>query len=186
MKTSRMLKLALLTSVFLAFVAAQAYFVRPKAAPIQAPAQAIESSMRQQQISQPIEIEVKTMQPTQTEAVLAPSRDDEATTSLDQNAEQAMAAQGLATLERIRSLPEAAPLVDEIVSFLQNNPYGEISLESLPTNEAGLVEVNEDTMRHMIRNDEIRAKWQKLMGLVAQYPDLVASIQQHETVTSQD
>jgi len=174
MTTSRVIKVTIVIAAFLAYVAAQAYFTRPKAETSAAdlPIQETVSTVTQV-VPQPV-IKKSIVEPV-TEEVTSEEKDQ--ITALDPQSVEAVAEQGLATLERIRSVPGAAPLVDEIVGFLQANPYNEFSLDNLPTNEEGLVEVNEDTIRHMIRNDDIRAKWQKLMGLVAQYPEIVASLQ---------
>ena len=94
--------------------------------------------------------------------------------------EEAKVAAGLATLERLRKLPEAAPLVDEIVAFIKNDRYNEFSIENIPTDKNGLATLDEHTTEHMIRNEEIRQKWDRLMKIVAEHPEVMhADAQPH-------
>ena len=171
--------------LFFGFVLGQNYLMKPQVSPVEQqqsveevkPSQsAVEPDVQRSMPAAPLQTAVRT------ESLVdeTSADDDTAASPLDPASVEAVAEQGLATLERIRTVPGAAPLVDEIVEFLQSNPYDEFSLDNLGADENGLVEVNEETMRRMIRNDDIREKWEKLMKLVAKYPEVVSAIQGNE------
>lgn len=77
----------------------------------------------------------------------------------------------LKALEQLRRLPEAAPLVDEIIEFLKNDNTEAFSLDNIPADKNGLSVVDEHTLERMVGDEEIRAKWTKLMALVAEHPE---------------
>lgn len=79
----------------------------------------------------------------------------------------------LLELERMKEIPGAAPLIEEIVEFLKNDSADAFSLDNIPTNERGLAELDDEALAHLLPNPELRAKWDKLMALVAAQPDAV-------------
>lgn len=80
------------------------------------------------------------------------------------DAEQA----GLAYLDEIRALPEAGPLLDEILASLRSEDGETFGLENLEVDENGNALLDEDYTRAMIKDPEIRAKWDKLSKIIAQ------------------
>ena len=65
-----------------------------------------------------------------------------------------------------RSLPGAAPLVDDIVAYLQNDHWDEFSVDNIPTRSDGSLDLSNDPYQAMIRDPNIRAKWQQLVAIV--------------------
>lgn len=74
---------------------------------------------------------------------------------------------GLAEVERLRALPGAAALVDEIVAYLKTAPPGAFSVANLPRDGRGLARLDEHSEEHMIRDPVLRAKWRALMDIAA-------------------
>jgi hypothetical protein len=72
-------------------------------------------------------------------------------------------------LEEMRQVPGAAPLVDDIINYLKNDRTGDFSFDELPVDDEGMIELTEETMDHVIKNEEVRAKWKKLMKLLGDY-----------------
>ena len=85
--------------------------------------------------------------------------------------EQALVDYNLKAIEQLRRIPEAAPLVDEIIEFLKSDHADEVSLNNIPADRNGLSVLDEHTMDRMVSNESIRAKWTKLMALVAEHPE---------------
>lgn len=78
---------------------------------------------------------------------------------------------GLKALDRIRNIPGAAPLLEEVLEFIRNNPGKGVSLSQIPVDEDGLVPLDGSATDHMIRNEKIREKWKALHQLIARYPE---------------
>ena len=85
----------------------------------------------------------------------------------DDEAQEQDAQAGLAYLNRIRAIPGAAPLLDDIVAYLKQDDGSDFSLDGLATDANGLAIVDQSSNRQMIKNPEILAKWEKLMKLMA-------------------
>jgi hypothetical protein len=79
-------------------------------------------------------------------------------------AEQPLAA--LAELERIRAIPGAAPLLDDILAYMRTVDPDDVSVANLPVDEHGFAHADDHLSEQMIRDPEIRAKWDKLMALI--------------------
>jgi hypothetical protein len=75
----------------------------------------------------------------------------------------------LAQLERMRAIPGAAPLLDDVMEALREDGDDAIGLDNIPVNEHGLAELDDEAIERMVPDPEIRAKWEKLMSLVANY-----------------
>lgn len=87
---------------------------------------------------------------------------------IDPAASAAAEQAGVAYLEEIRQLPEAAPLLDDILTFLREDGGDTIGLENLEVDENGAALLDEDYTRSLIKDPEIRAKWDKLTKIIAQ------------------
>ncbi len=74
---------------------------------------------------------------------------------------------GLAYVESLRQIPDAAPLIDDIVEYMKEDDGAEFSLDQLDYDENGLAVIDANTNKKMIKDPEILAKWQKLMQLIA-------------------
>ncbi len=88
------------------------------------------------------------------------------TASLDEVQDQEVQA-GMAYLDSIRQIPDAAPLLDDIVAYLKQDDGHSFSLEGLKTDANGLAIVDHTANSQMIKDPEILAKWEKLMKLIA-------------------
>jgi hypothetical protein len=77
----------------------------------------------------------------------------------------------LEQLDRLRKIPGAAPLLDDILAYLKNDPDDSVSLDNLPTDEHGLAEIDDEAIERLIPDAELRAKWEKLAELIAAHPE---------------
>ena len=76
-------------------------------------------------------------------------------------------AAGLAYLDQIRAIPGAAPLLDDVVEALKHGDPSDFSLANLPVDQNGFAHLNEHSSEVMIKDPELRKKWDKLMDLIA-------------------
>lgn len=75
---------------------------------------------------------------------------------------------GLAYLDEIRTIPGASPLLDDILQYLQTQESpDQFGVENLPVDEHGLALLDEGTTEKMIKDPQIRQKWDKLTELIA-------------------
>lgn len=87
------------------------------------------------------------------------------------NVEESLGASDHLALQRwgeIRNIPGAAELADDIAEYLQNEGADDFSFAELEASadETGMVEVGEHTLDAVIKDEKIRAKFQKLMEMV--------------------
>ena len=94
--------------------------------------------------------------------------------------EQALVKHNIKFLENLRRIPDAGPLVDEIVEYLKNDSNEEFSVNNIPADKNGLSVVDEHTTEHMVGNQAMREKWTKLMELVAAHPEALRPPQNPE------
>jgi hypothetical protein len=97
----------------------------------------------------------------------APPTPDVADLDPDEAADDPETAAGLAELERLREIPGAAALVDDIIDYLENGDPNDFSLANLPVDERGFATVDDHYLEKMIKDPVIREKWKKLMELEA-------------------
>lgn len=83
--------------------------------------------------------------------------------------DQAQMAAGVAYLDGIRRIPGAAPLLDEIISHLKDGGQ-DLSLNDLPVDDEGMIALDDPMTETLIKNPEIKAKWDQLMALIAANP----------------
>jgi hypothetical protein len=100
-------------------------------------------------------------------AQTAPQPESPSVAPLSRDDQDALDEVNLEQLERMRSIPGAAPLVDEIVEYLKQDEADTVSLDNIPADENGLAELDDEAIEHLIADPGLRAKWDKLMDLVA-------------------
>jgi len=105
--------------------------------------------------------------PQPTEELIAPIRHQD---------EEAFVDRALGMLDRIAENPEAAPLLEEIVHFLQSDPSGGVRFNDLPVDENGVYTMADDVHERLFPDPEIRQKWLKLMEIIAADADLYAGL----------
>lgn len=88
-------------------------------------------------------------------------------TELEQVVPDSETQAGLAYVESLRQIPDAAPLIDDIVEYMKQDEGAEFSLDQLDHDENGLAVIDASTNKKMIKDPEILAKWEKLMKLIA-------------------
>jgi hypothetical protein len=101
------------------------------------------------------------------EPVQAMEIEEEKETSLDSEAEKQFIAAQLEGLERIRNLPGAAPLLDEVIAYIQREG---IHVENLPTDENGVATLDENSLSYLIPDEQVRESWMKLTAIIASRP----------------
>lgn len=78
-------------------------------------------------------------------------------------AEEAQMAATLEYLDAIRRIPGAAPLLDDVIEYLDKG-------DGLPVDDDGMITLDDPMNEKLIKNPEVKAKWEKLMALIAQNP----------------
>lgn len=79
----------------------------------------------------------------------------------------------LGQLDRIRKIPGAAPLLDEVIAALKEDDQETNSLDHIETDEHGLAEISDEAIEQMISDPALRAKWDQLMTMVAEHPEVM-------------
>jgi len=79
--------------------------------------------------------------------------------------------QGLATIEALRIIPGASELIDDIVYLFERDDENAFSLSNIPTDDNGLATIDRDISKHMIKDPEMRKKWNQLMDLIVAYTE---------------
>lgn len=85
---------------------------------------------------------------------------------LSDESQEAFAEMNLQQLERIREIPGAAPLLDDILEYLKMDIQETVSLDNIPADEHGLAVLDDEAIELMIPDAALRAKWEKLMAMV--------------------
>lgn len=77
----------------------------------------------------------------------------------------------------VRNIPGASELADEIAEYLQNEGAEDFSFADLEAtaDETGMVEVGDHSLDSLIKDEKIRAKFQKLMQMVHHQSDVSPS-----------
>jgi hypothetical protein len=84
--------------------------------------------------------------------------------------QQAQLAAGAEYLDGIRRIPGASPLLDDILDYLRNDGGEDLALSDLPVDDEGMIALDDPMTEKLIKNPEIKAKWDRLMALIAQNP----------------
>lgn len=92
----------------------------------------------------------------------------------------------LAMLKRIESKGEKEKeLVNEIVTYMENDSARNVSVDNLPVDSNGVYELKPDVEKDMIRDEAFRSKWVQFMKLVEEDEEERIRLRQPANVTAQ-
>lgn len=84
--------------------------------------------------------------------------------------QQAQMAAGVEYLDEIRRIPGAAPLLNDIMDYLQNDSGEDLAVSDLPVDDDGIIALDDPMSEKVIKDPAIKAKWDELMALIAANP----------------